>query len=133
MIRYSCPTCGANLEAEDRCAGEEHACPSCEQLLRIPSPRSHPIRIQRPTPKPVSKVPPAARRAGVGRGVLHSSSRLIPWVCIVNTQALNPPHFSLFDGGRSADNFNGRSASSGRISRVIWADWPSLADSIILV
>lgn len=36
MIRYSCPRCGAYLEAEDHCMGQKHACPKCAQRLQVP-------------------------------------------------------------------------------------------------
>lgn len=38
MILYSCPTCGARLEAENHCTGQKHACPQCEQRLQVPAP-----------------------------------------------------------------------------------------------
>lgn len=38
MILYSCPTCGAKLEAEEHCTGQKHACPQCQQRLQVPPP-----------------------------------------------------------------------------------------------
>ncbi len=40
MILYSCPTCGAKLEAEEHCAGQKHPCPQCEQRLQVPPSRN---------------------------------------------------------------------------------------------